>query len=139
MTSNGLMEGERRRRRSEEPEVAVGYQLMQVVREFGLECCLIADESGRVVSAAPDRASPLMRSLGSLLPAMAMLPGSRDAHLRRLQDHRPELSGEEVTCCVFRAGGRRLYIAALGPEAVMNEVAIFRAILGARRIHREIE
>ncbi len=130
-----LQEREQRRRRSEDPEIAVGYQLDQVVKDFGLECCLIADENGVVTAATPRRTTPLMKSLGALLPAMAMLPASRDVHMQRLRDHRPDLADDEVSCCVFRAGGRRLYIAALGPEAVMNEVAILRAIVGARRIH----
>lgn len=126
---------ERRRRRTDIPELAMGYQLDEVARDFHLDCCLIVDDAGRVLATSPEASTPFMQSLAALLPAMATIKESRAAHLDQLRKRRPSLDDDELTTCAFRAGGRRLYIAAVGSEAVMNEVAIFRAIIGTRRIH----
>jgi hypothetical protein len=126
----------RRRRRTNQTDLAIGYQLDQVIKDFGLECCLIVDDSGHIVGTSPEDPTPFTQTLAALLPSMATLPECRDTHLERLQQHRPDIKNDDLAACLFRAGGRRLYIAALGSEAVMNEVAIFRAILGTRRIHR---
>ncbi|TXD42649.1 hypothetical protein FRC96_02990 [Lujinxingia vulgaris] len=125
---------ERRRRRAERPELALGYQLDQVVRDFALRCCVLVDEQGMMVAASPDCPTPFMQALAGLAPTMAVVPEHRQAHLETLRRQNPLLESEELAVCAFRAGGRRLFIAAVGEEAVMNEVAIFRAITGARRI-----
>ncbi|RVU45777.1 hypothetical protein FRC91_13475 [Bradymonadales bacterium TMQ1] len=125
---------ERRRRRAERPELALGYQLDQVVRDFALRCCVLVDEQGAMVAASPDCPSAFMQALVGLAPTMAVVPEHRETHLQTLRRHNPLLECDEVAVCAFRAGGRRLFIAAVGQEAVMNDVAIFRAITGARRI-----
>lgn len=125
---------ERRRRRSASPILAISYQLDQVVEDFHLDCALIVDESGAVQAASPNAPTDFLVSLQTLLPSLCTLPEAREIHLNRLRQIRPDLEEENLSTCVFRAGGRRLYIAAVGPEAVMNEVAIFRAITGTRRI-----
>lgn len=125
---------ERRRRRTDRPELALGYQLDQVVQDFGLECCLIVDESGQIIAVSPESSTAFIQSLAALTPAMATLPQAQELHLEQLRRHNPELKGNQISTCVFRAANRRLYIAAVGQEALMNEVAIFRAITGARRI-----
>lgn len=127
---------DRRSRRTSCTDLAIGYQLDQVIKDFDLECCLIVDDTGRVIGTSPETPTPFMQTLAALVPSMAVVPDCREMHLDRLRQHRPDIESDEMTACVFRAGGRRLYIAAVGPEAVMNEVAIFRAITGTRRIHR---
>ncbi len=126
---------DRRRQRSEDPELAIGYQLERVVEDFNLECCLIVDESGTTIATSPDSPTPLMQRFAAMLPTMATVTEHRDEHLKQLREVRSDLGDDDLTACVFRAGGRRLFIGAVGPEAVMNEMAIFRAITGARRIH----
>ena len=126
---------DRRRRRSDEPEVALGYQLARVATDFDLECCVIVDESGHTVAEASELSSAINSEFANLLPTMSKLPEHRGRFIDQIRRHLPELSDDELSVCVFRAGGRRLFIGAVGPEAVMNEVAIFRAITGARRIH----
>ncbi|WP_158542578.1 hypothetical protein [Lujinxingia litoralis] len=125
---------ERRRRRTERPELALGYQLDQVVRDFELRCCVLVDEDARLVAASPDCPTSFMQALAGLVPTMAVVPQHREQHLETLRRQQPLLTADELAVCAFRAGGRRLFIAAVGTEAVMNEVAIFRAITGARRI-----
>lgn len=134
MNSSETVE-DRRRRRSGDLELAIGYQLDRVLKDFDLQCCLIVDESGSSIASAPDSPTPLMERFGALLPVMATITENREQHFDQLREICPELKDDELTACVFRAGGRRLFIGAIGSEAVMNEVAIFRAITGARRIH----
>ena len=125
----------RRRRRSGDPALATRYQLDQVLRDFDLSCCLIVDDSADVVATAPEYPTPMMRRMAGLLPTFASSGRPRKSHLQIIcGTHDPDLGADEVTACVFRAGGRRHYIGAVGPEAVMNELAIFRAIIGVRRI-----
>ena len=126
---------DRRQRRSSEPQTALSYQLDRVVEDFGLDCCLIVDEKGEVVAGSPDTSAPLMQDFASLLPLLSIMCEQKSRVARELRRHRANLASDELTACVFRAGGRRLFIGAMGPEAVMNEIAIFRAITGARRIH----
>lgn len=125
---------DRRQRRTADPERAIGFQLEQVVEDFSLDCCVIVDDSGDVVAASPDESTPMMGEFANSLPAMATFPEHRTRHLDQMRRHRPELGDDEVTTCVFRAGGRRYFIGAVGSEVVMNEIAIFRAITGTRRI-----
>ena len=134
MTELQTIQNERRQRRSNSPLLAIGYQLDQVVEDFHLDCVLIVDESGAIQAASPDAPCEFQVALQSLLPSLATLPEARSIHLNRLRQLRPDLNEDNLSTCVFRAGGRRLYIGAVGPEAVMNEVAIFRAITGTRRI-----
>ncbi len=134
MLSFPNLNDDRRTRRSDDPSLAIGFQLEQVVRDFGLDCCVLVDEGGQVIALSPDSPTPLMEGLARLAPMMAMAPEHRGSHMAPLRRHRPDLGIDEVTCCVFRAGGRRMFIAAVGKEAVMNEVAIMRAISGTRRI-----
>ena len=126
---------ERRRRRSEKPGEAMTYQLARVVKDFGLDCCLVVDQTGQVIASAHHRSPNFVDAFASLLPLMSDHPEHQHRYLEQLHRFDPDLDPQEITTCVFRAGGRRLFIGATGPEAVMNEVAIFRAITGARRIH----
>ena len=126
---------DRRRQRSDEPQVALCYQLQQVLTDFALEYCVIADETGTTVAEASCLSSDLGEEFATLLPTMAKLTEHRPRFIDQLRRHKPDLKDDELTACVFRAGGRRMFIGAIGSEAVMNEVAIFRAITGARRIH----
>ena len=115
---------DRRRRRSDDPNQALGYQLDQVVDDFNLRGCVMVGQDGETIAASPAPASDELQQLARLLPTMSVEKSAK-------------WDQDECSTCVFRAGGRRTFIGALGPEAVMNEVAIFRAIIGARRISDE--
>lgn len=134
MTNLELVLPDRRRRRSESPILAMGYQLDQVVADFQLHCAVIADETGRVLAISPEADTEFLKAFARRLPAMESVRSMRAMHMERLALHWPGLEEEQIATCVFRAGGRRMYAGAVGPEAVMNEVAIFRAITGTRRI-----
>lgn len=125
---------DRRRRRSDEPHQAIGHQLARVVKDFRLDCCLIVDQTGQVVASSHQRSQEFVDAFASLLPLMSDHPEHEPRYLDQLRRFDDALDEREITSCVFRAGGRRLFIGATGPEAVMNEVAIFRAITGTRRI-----
>lgn len=135
MTQQASVFEDRRRRRSEEPSTAIALQLEQVVDDFGLDCCIIVDADGESVASSPQATSPQMEAFAGLLPAICTVTGQREDYLRQLRRAGWDVDADELTGCVFRAGGRRMFIGAIGAEAVMNEVAIFRAITGARRIH----
>lgn len=136
MTQSMSRTEDRRRRRSDEPCTAIAYQVEQVVDDFDLDSCIIVDADGNTVAASPGVETPKMEAFAGLLPAICAVEGQRGAYLEHLHSAGWDIDADEMTSCVFRAGGRRLFIGAIGDEAVMNEVAIFRAITGARRIHR---
>lgn len=125
---------ERRSRRSADPVLAIGFQLKQVIEDFSLDCCIIADDQGVIEAMAPESPTVFMEKLSQVMPTMALAPEIGPAHLSILRSIRPDLRADQLSVCVFRAGGQRMFIAAVGDEAVMNEVAIMRAITGARRI-----
>ncbi len=128
---------DRRQHRSQEPEEAIAYQVEHVVCDFDLECCLIVDSDGNRIAASSKAEGSKTEALARLLPLICAVEGPHRGHLERLRKAGWDVEIDEITSCVFRAGGRRHFIGAIGSEAVMNEVAIMRAITGARRIHSE--
>lgn len=125
---------EQRQRRSEEPLIAIGFQLDQIVADFRLYCAVIVDDEGRVLAQSPEGSTGFIKAFIERLPAMEAIPEAHEYHYNHLRVHWPDLQEDQVATCIFRAGGRRLYIGAVGPDAVMNQVAIFRGITGTRRI-----
>ena len=102
--------------------------LLAVLHDFGLESCLIISEDRRVLNAAPQAITPFMEALTEVAPTMALLPECRSLHLDHLRKMRPELTDDEVTSCVLKAGGRRFFICAAGPCAQTNKDAILKAV-----------
>jgi hypothetical protein len=118
---------DRRRRRSEDPLVALHYQLTQARQEGHLEAIVIADDAGVVVAGAG--AWAVCEELAAYAPLLAQgvwtepgLPGgSRVAELRTEVDVQSvEIEGQRVLLCA--RGGR------------MRTVSMDRAAEGVVRI-----
>lgn len=109
-----------RSRRSDDPTVATRLQLVQVAEDFGLENCVLVDEAGNVCSSA----STVPSALGELT---AQFPSLFDRGQR--PKHR------NLSACEFRAAGRRMFLVTVG-QSNLRDVALYRAILGVRRILR---
>lgn len=118
----------RRARRSEEPAEATRFQLEQVVRDFEIETCFVVDEAGEVLNSSCEPC-PAMQRLASWVPTLTR------RSWRKPSAH-PTIDGfEDLAVSEFRIDGKRLYMAATGGSVTMRNVAVFRAILGMRRIH----
>lgn len=143
---------ERRRRRSDNPLVAMRYQLMQVMEDVNLAACVLASEEGLLLvapatlseqdadllAALPTLAqgsalatdnglvlldSPVVQSyLEALSPALRAAPGEAS----------PRLYTQE-----FWAWDQPLTLVALGALSRSQELTLMRAIMGIRRIARQ--
>jgi hypothetical protein len=130
-----LSSPERRRQRSAERATALTYQLDQVVEDFDLEACLIADGQGSLLACCTGVDAELARTLAAVAPGLARERPTRTLVLPSLRRHLPELNETQFSACEFRAQGKRLFVVAVGRDALMKEVGIVRALLGVRRIH----
>jgi hypothetical protein len=132
MMTSGLpaqVPSERRRRRSDDPLVALHYQLAHARLEGQLEAIVVADDSGVVVAGAGAWAT--CEELAAYAPILAQgqwtEPGlddtSRVAELRGQVDVQPvDVDGQRVLLCV--RGGLR------------DSTAVGRAAAGVARILR---
>ncbi len=135
MMTSGLpaqVPSERRRRRSDDPLVALHYQLAHARQEGQLEAIVVADDAGVVVAGAGAWAT--CEELAAYAPILAQgqwtEPGlddtSRMAELRGQVDVQPvEVDGQTVLLCV--RGGR---------NATAGSTAVDRAAAGVARILR---
>ena len=114
-----MEDSNRRARRSTDPNEATQLQLKQVIEDFGLENCVLVDADGQVAASA---VSPTASVVEWARKFPALFEGGR----------RPVEN--EMSACEFRAAGRRMFVATVGSQGVMRDVALYRAILGVRRI-----
>lgn len=123
------MQEDRRRQRSEDPAVAMKLQLEQVVKDFKLRACVVADEAGRLVSSSGEEV--LLAQLAHCGVAIAANAATASTW-QQLEKSR--VGRDQVTAMGFRAGGKRYVLTAAGQERTWRDVGVFRAILGLRRI-----
>ena len=118
---------DRRRKRSDDPLVALHYQLAYARHEEGLEAIVVADDTGVVVAGAG--AWAVCEEMAAYAPLMAQgvwsepgaLAGTRVSELRRQVDVRPlDIQGQRVLLCA--RGG------------VMRPASMARAARGVTRI-----
>lgn len=107
---------DQRLRRSDDRREAFGLQLDQIVRDFALGACVLFDEEGAVLAAS-------WRSLEAYEQARHLVATHRF----------PRAS--QLAVRDFLVEGRRYLVAAVGGDPVANEISVYRAILGVRRIH----
>lgn len=126
------MDLEKRRRRSDRPEIATRYQLEQVVEDFQLMGCVFADEAGQLLNASDDEHTPFYEEVAKASPRLAIGSECRllFSKLSKLRTIRPN----QVSSCQFRYRGQTFYVTTLGAMSTMRDVGMYRAILGIRRI-----
>lgn len=112
---------ERRRRRTDDVELATQYQLEQIILDFGVDAVVLVDECGEVIAETGHHGA--CRRLAS--NALRLAAADRQARRR--------VSGVDYACS-FRRAGEQYVIAASGSQREMREVGVMRAILGLRRI-----
>lgn len=112
---------ERRRRRTDDVELATQYQLEQIIADFGVEAVVLVDDAGRVIAETGHETAR------QRLASNAMRLAAADRKRRR------RVQGVDFACS-FRRSGEQYVVAAAGSEREMREVGVMRAILGLRRI-----
>lgn len=128
-------ETERRSQRSNEPDEATQHQLEQVLRDFDLDTCILADAKGNLLQ-APGRNPGLERALAAEAPKLAQNSTCR-LMFSRLAHHQPSIRPNQITACEFRLQGAAYYVVGVGAMSAMRDVGVCRAILGIRRIRRQ--
>ena len=117
---------ERRRRRSDDPQVALGYQLETCRQQGGLEAMVLADEDGFCIAASgdPDTCAEIAAQLGTLG--------------RKTEEFTGVLLGPErgwdVDMRRFGIHGSNLFMCAVGGAARAASDCVGRSIGGAVRI-----
>ena len=137
---------DRRQRRSPQRGQALHYQLAQVAEDFCLDVFVIADEIGDLIatSTRSDAGTQVSLAFASFSP---MLVESRsnecrglalDAVFKHLADAGVFWEREEVVVREFHVGARRFLLTAVGEPGTERELGVYRAILGVRRIWRQV-
>ncbi len=121
------MKDERRTRRSEQLDLALGYQLEACVERAGLNAMLLADQDGLLVASSPGT-SREKEEIAAILPLLA-----------RGQDFTGNLLGRGVMChtvavSAFHTADTDLFLCALGDngEGTFEEMALAKT--GVTRI-----
>ncbi len=118
---------ERRRRRSDDIDIALRYQLEQVIEDFALTSCVLSGPSGQVLAEAHDFDSEKADDVDAMMHD-TIIDGEDDAI---------DVT-DDIDCVEFRAQGNRFFITAQGRDDSMREVALYRVVLGAKRIYKEL-
>jgi len=113
---------ERRTRRSEQPGLALQYQIEHALREAGLKALVLADDEGLPVAAAGD--PEVYSELAAVAPWAGPPPG------RTLP---AALEGVGLAVRSFFARGASLHLAALG-DAAGCDAALAGSLAGVERI-----
>jgi len=117
---------ERRRRRSENPLLAMQHQLTQVAEDYALGACIIATEDGRLFA----KASNLSVERAEELAAWA-------AECHGLTNAVREERGEHaISVHEFWAFDQALLVMISGAISEEEQLGIYRTILGTQRIER---
>jgi hypothetical protein len=119
---------DRRRRRSDDPNTALQFQLEQVIDDFGLTSAVLSDNSGRVVAEAHTFYDMPEPPNGVDVPSQDTIVDDFNAEIDVTED---------IDCVEFRSQGARFFITAQGRDDSLREVALYRVVLGAKRIHKE--
>jgi predicted regulator of Ras-like GTPase activity (Roadblock/LC7/MglB family) len=117
---------ERRTRRSERLETALGYQLQSSAERAELDAMILADQDGLVVAASPWGAGR-SEEVAALLPLM--LRGTETAMVFLGEEAEEELL---VNC--FEAAGTQLFLCAVGNSCIQTAGELRRVQEGVRRI-----
>jgi len=114
---------ERRRRRSNERETALRFQLEHTKERGGIEVLVLADRDGLVVAAAGESAE--CEELGAVAPLMSRAPLGMPLP--------PLLRGGEVAVRPLALHGQELYLAAVG-GGVARDALLRHSLSGVQRI-----
>ncbi len=124
---------DRRRIRSDEPDIAVEMQLSHVAHVLGLDALVLADDMGQAVSRIGDS------EIGELLAAMVLwssVSGEVDElTVEALRERDPTIERTHVTRVAVDIPGQanRLELVALG-RSIVTSIGLAHAAEGIRRI-----
>jgi hypothetical protein len=124
---------DRRRIRSDEPDIAVDMQLSHIAHVLNLDALVLADDMGQAVSQIGDT------EIGELLAAMVMwssVTGEVDElTIEALQERDPTIKRTHVTRVSVDIPGEanRLELVALG-RSIVTSIGLAHAAEGIRRI-----
>ena len=125
---------ERRRIRSDDPDIAVELQLSHVADVLNLDALVLADDMGQPVSGVGDS------ELGELLAAMVMWTGfSSDVDpftVEQIQEQDPSFEPVHIQSVTVDIGNQeRLQLVALG-RSIVTSIGLAHAAEGIRRIRQ---
>lgn len=123
---------ERRRIRSDDPDIAVELQLSHVADVLNLDALVLADDMGQPISGVGDS------ELGELLAAMVMWTGFSSEvdpfTVEQIQEHDPTIEPDHIQVVTVDIGEQqRLQLVALG-RSIVTSIGLAHAADGIRRI-----
>jgi hypothetical protein len=131
---------ERRRRRSDDPLVAMRFQLEQVMADFTLKACVLATDEGLLLVAP----RAVDEDDAEVLAAMGTMQRTEDGSFVNQTLVQTCLQGmtiadgdQNVFAQEFWAWDQPWTLVALGTLSRAQELSVMRAIMGIRRIARQ--
>ncbi|MFT4704801.1 MAG: hypothetical protein ACI81R_002509 [Bradymonadia bacterium] len=125
---------ERRKVRSVNPNRAISYLFRSIARDADVGHMALADKRGLLlVHAGEEETCDVLAAYAPLL-SQTVDPESRDTLLGTMTSYLSEASPEKISVRRFEYAGEALFLCALGKIGAGKDVAVCRAISGARRI-----
>ena len=125
---------DRRKRRSDETQQAIFFQLLHLLEEYDLHNLVMADEAGVMVACAGDEEQGEELAACAPIFSRRLNRGGRDQIKEELQAFLPEASDRTLSVRQFNLEGEDHFLIVVGEEALCRQATLYRAITGIRRI-----
>ncbi len=129
-----MLHEEQRSNRSQQPDLAIHYQLKQLKSDFGVAAMLV-DEDGVLISASDNDDMDFYRSLAS--EAAKLAEGSTCRLLFAKFNEIKRIQPNQVSAKAFVVKGRKFYVITIGASSLSRDIGSYRAFFGLRRICEE--
>lgn len=126
-----MLHEEQRSNRSQQPDLAIHYQLKQLKADFGVAAILV-DEEGTLISASDQDEIKLYRALAAEVTKLA--EGSTCRLLFSKLSEIKNIQPNQISAKEFLVKGRRFYVITIGSSRLLRDIGSYRAFFGLRRI-----
>jgi hypothetical protein len=128
---------ERRRKRSKEACEAIALQLTHILEQEGLRNFTLGDGRGLVIaSAGAGEESDVMAAYAPMI-AGCVDKSRREAIFAKIRQFVPGVFEETCHVKAFEIDGEEFYLTILGAPGIYQQVGLYRAVTGVRRILRQ--
>lgn len=128
---------DRRRRRSSNTYEAITYQLEYILEEQGLQNFVLGDSRGLLLATAGRQDDAHVLAAYAPVVAKCMDKSRYYDVIDRIGGFIPEADPQTVAFRTFDVYGEQLHLVLLGEAGKLNQISIYRAVTGVRRILEE--
>lgn len=127
---------ERRRTRSNQAHIAIGYQLEHIFKNQNLSNFVLGDSSGLLLAGSGDADEAAV--LAAYAPVLETYRGkSRGKVFAKLASLVENFNPAALSIRSFEVDGETLYLLSVGRETAARQASLYRAITGIRRILKQ--